>query len=115
MSGRADVERGILEEEAMLEHLAHLLESGTDLLAWPDDVRTALALALDDGSMSRTEIWKAVTLRRHLFGPAGVVPAQIAVPRAPSALDRKRAERVRAGLPACVRYRVATYLLQAPR
>jgi len=117
MTGRADVERGILEEEAMLEHLAHLLESGTDLLGWPDDLRTALALALalDDGSMSRTESWKAVTLRRHLFGPAGVVPAQIAAPREPSALDRKRAERVRAGLAACVRYRVATYLLQAPR
>jgi len=65
--------------------------------------------------MSRGEIWKAVTLSRHLFGPAGVAPAQLAAPREPSPLDRRRAERLRSGLPTLVRYRAATGLLQAER
>jgi hypothetical protein len=75
-------------------------------------MRTALALALEDDSMSRTESWKAVTLRRHLFGPAGVIPDQIVTPRPPSAVDRKRAERLRSGLPARVRYRAGMYLFR---
>jgi len=115
MSGRADVERDIAADEAMLEQVAGLLESGADLAAWPTDVRIALALALEDGSMSDTEAWKAVTLRRHLFGPAGVVPEQIASIRDRPAAARRRAEGLRAGLAARVRYRVATYLLQAVR
>ena len=77
MIGRADVEREIAADESMLEQVAGLLESGSDLAAWPENVRIALALALEDGSMSATETWKAVTLRRHLFGPAGAVPEQI--------------------------------------
>ena len=113
MIGRADVERGIVDDESMLEQVAGLLESGSDLDEWPEDVRIALALALEDDSMSDTETWKAVTLRRHLFGPAGVVPAQIAAIRDPSAAARSRAEGLRSGLPARVRYRVATYMLQA--
>ena len=112
MIGRADLERRILDDESILEQIARLLESGADLAAWTEDMRNALALALEDGSMSRTESWKAVTLRRHLFGPAGVVPDQIAASREPSAIDRRRAERLRAGLPARVRYRAGMYLLQ---
>jgi hypothetical protein len=115
MSGRADVERAILDEEAMLERVAGLLESGADLAGWPEEARTALAVALEDDTMSRAESWKAVSLRRHLFGPEGAVPAQLAAPRPPSAVDRRRAERVRSGLTARVRYRVATYLLQPSR
>jgi hypothetical protein len=115
MIGRADVEREIVDDESMLEQVADLLESGADLAAWPEDLRNALALALEDGSMSGTETWKAVTLRRHLFGPAGVVPEQIASIRDPSAAARRRAEGLRSGLPARVRYRVATYMLQAAR
>jgi hypothetical protein len=115
MIGRADVERAILEEESLLEQVVRLLESESDLAGWPETLRTALALALEDPSMPRAESWKAVALRRHLFGPAGVVPAQIAAPRDPSTADRRRAERLRAGLPALVRYRSATYLLQAER
>lgn len=113
MTGRADVERGIIDDELLLEQVAGLLESGSDLTGWPEDVRTALASA--DGSMSGTEAWKAVTLRRHLFGPAGVVPEQIASIRDPSAAARRRAEGLRSGLPARVRYCVAMYLLQAAR
>lgn len=101
----------ILDEEAMLGQVARLLESGAGLEGWPEEVRAALALALEDPSMLLAESWKAVALRRHLFGPAGVVPVQLAAPRAPSTVDRKRAERLRSGLPALVRYRVATYLL----
>jgi hypothetical protein len=112
MSGRADVERGIVDDESMLEQVAGLLESGSDLAGWPEDIRIALALALEDSSMSGTETWKAVTLRRHLFGPAGVAPEQIASIREPSAAARRRAEVLRSGLPARVRYRVATYMLQ---
>jgi hypothetical protein len=113
MIERADVERGILDEESVLEQVARLLESGVDLAEWPEDLRTAFALALEDGSMSRAESWKAVALRRHLFGPAGVIPDEIAAPGAPSTVDRKRAERVRSALPARVRYRAAAYLLHA--
>jgi len=111
MSGRADVERALLDEESMLEQVVRLLEGGAGLEGWPEEVRTALALALEDHSMSLAESWKAVALRRHLFGPAGVVPGQIVASREPSTVDRKRAERLRSGLPALVRYRVATYLL----
>jgi len=115
MIERADVERGILDEESMLEDVACLLENRADVAVWPDEMRTALALALADGSMSRSEGWKAVTLRRHLFGADGVVPDQIAVRPEPSLIDRKRSERLRSGLTARVRYRVGTYLLQASR
>ena len=115
MIGRADVERAILEEESMLEQVACLLEGRSGLAEWPETVRIALALALEDPSMSLSESWKAVALRRHLFGPAGVVPAQIAAPREPSSADRRRAERLRSGLSALVRFRIATYLLQAER
>lgn len=111
MIGSEEVEREILEEESFLEQIALQLESRSHLAEWTEAMRTALALALEDGSMSRTERWKAVTLCRHLFGPAGAVPEQLAIPRPPSDLDRKRAERLRAGLPARVRYRAGMYLL----
>jgi hypothetical protein len=115
MIRRADVERAIVDDESMLEQVAGLLERNADLAEWPEDVRIALALALEDGSMSGTETWKAVTLRRHLFGPAGVVPEQIASIRQPSAAARRRSEGLRSGLPARVPYRIATYMLHAAR
>jgi len=62
---------------------------------------------------SRTEGWNSVALRRHPFGSDGVVPGMIAAThRDPSALDRARAERLRAGIPARVAYRAGMYLLQ---
>lgn len=118
MIGRADVERAIVDDESMLEQVAGLLESGADLAGWPEDLRLALALALEDASMSGTEIWKAVTLRRHIFGPVGpadVAPDPMASMRDPPAAARRRAEALRAGLPARVRYRVATYMLPTAR
>lgn len=115
MSVRADIERALLEEESMLEQVARLLESKAPLAVWPEAARTALALALADSSMSLAENWKAVALRRHLFGPANAIPAQLGAPRQPSPVDRKHAERLRSGLPALVRYRAATCLLQAER
>jgi hypothetical protein len=62
MIGRADAERAILEE------VARCLEDRADLATWAEDLRAALALALDDAAVSRTEGWKAVTLRRHREG-----------------------------------------------
>jgi hypothetical protein len=115
MSDRTDVERAIIDDESMLEQVATLLERGSELGAWPEDLRLALALALEDDLMSSTEIWKAVTLRRHLFGPAGDVPVQIGPTRYSSAAARRHAEGLRSGLPARVRYRVAMYMLQASR
>jgi hypothetical protein len=112
MPSREDVERMILDEESMLELVARLLETGAALEGWHPDACKALGLALEDPSMSPTERWKAVALRRHLFGPEGAAPARLAASETPSTLDRKRAERLRSGLPALVRYRVATYLLQ---
>jgi hypothetical protein len=111
MIGRPDVEQALLEDEAVLEQVARLLEAGAVFTSWPDDLRTALALALTDAAMSRTESWKAVTLRRHLFGPIDRVLDHIAMRREPSALDRRRAERLRSGVPAVVRYRAGVYLL----
>jgi hypothetical protein len=114
MMTRAEVERAILDEESMLEHCARLLEGRARLAAWPADVRAALALALDDASMSSTERWKAVVLHRHLFGPTAIdVPDELIAPSAPATIDRARSERLRAALPARVRYRIATYLLPA--
>lgn len=115
MIGRADVEQAIVEDEAALEQLARLLEAGCELSSWPEDLRAALALALADVTMSRAESWKAVVLRRHLFGPADRIPDHLAMPREPSVLDRRRAERLRSGVPARVRYRAGMYLLNAPR
>jgi len=113
MTGREDVERAILEHESILDEVARLLENRTPLSTWSEDVRLALALALDDAAMSRTEGWKSVVLRRHLFGPDGVVPDMIAAAhRDPSVVDRARAERLRAGIPARVGYRAGMYLLQ---
>jgi len=111
MIGRAEVERALLEDEAVLEQVAGLLEAGAALASWPEDLRTALTRALPDATMSRTEGWKAVTLRRHLFGPTGGVPDHLAMRREPSALDRRRAERLRSGVPARVRYRAGLHLL----
>jgi hypothetical protein len=113
--GRSDVEQALLEDEAMLEQVARLIEAGAELTSWPEDLRTALALALTDATMSRTEGWKAVTLRRHLFGPTDRIPDHIAMRRDLSALDRRRAERLRSGVPARVRYRAGMYLLEPPR
>lgn len=98
----------------MLEQVARLLEAGSELASWPEELRTALALALTDATMSRVESWKAVTLRRHLFGPTDRVPESIAMRREPSALDRRRAERLRSGVPARVRYRAGVHLLKPP-
>ena len=113
MIGRSDIEQAILDEEAVLEQVAGLLEAGSELASWPEDLRTALALALTDPAMSRTEGWKVVTLRRHLFGPGDLVPDHLPMPREPSSRDRRRAERLRADIPARVGYRAGMYLLNA--
>jgi hypothetical protein len=112
MISRTDVEQALLDEETVLERVAGLLESGAGLASWPEDLRTALALALTDATMSRTEGWKAVTLRRHLFGPADRIPDGLTVQREPSSRDRRRAERLRADVPAVVRYRAGVRLLK---
>lgn len=110
MSSRADIERAILDEESMLEQVLHLLESRSAMADWPDDARAALALALADDTMPRAESWKAVALRRHLFGPSANPPKTIVAPEEPSAIDRRRAERLRSGLTAIIRYRAGMYL-----
>jgi hypothetical protein len=115
MIGRSDIEQALLDEEAALEQVARLLEAGAALASWPEDLRAALALALTDTAMSRTESWKAVVLRRHLFGPADRTPDEISVQRELSSRDRRRAERLRADIPARVRYRAGMYLLKPPR
>jgi hypothetical protein len=112
MISRADIEQALLDEETVLERVAGLLESGSGLASWPEDLRTALVLALTDATMSRTESWKAVTLRRHLFGPVDRIPDELGVQRQPSLRDRRRAERLRADIPAVVRYRAGMYLLK---
>jgi hypothetical protein len=108
---RSEAEQAIIDEELMLEQVAGLLESKSDLAAWSVEARTSLALALEDASMSRAESWKAVTLRRHLFGPEEIVPCSLAAPlRSP--IDRRYAERLRSDLAACIRYRAGMYLLK---
>src|ERR1051326_8382884 len=105
MMARALAEQALIDDERALEQVAGLLERGDGLAGWPEDLRTALVLALTDAAMSPTEGWKAVTLPRHLFGPSDAVPPNFVLEREPSTLDRRRAERLRAGIPALVRYR----------
>ena len=112
MTDRAEVEREIADEEAVLEQLASLLEDKCALVQWPRHLQTALSLALDDPSMSRAEIWKATALQRHLFGPEAGVPDALRTSQPPSTADRKRAEHARSGLAAMVRYRVGAHLTQ---
>jgi hypothetical protein len=108
---RSEAEQAIIDEELMLEQVAGLLARKAGLAAWSEEARASLALALEDASMSRAESWKAVTLRRHLFGPEDIVPSSLAAPpRSP--IDRRYAERLRSDLAACVRYRAGTYLLK---
>jgi hypothetical protein len=97
----------------MLEQVVALLEGRAELAQWPEPLRAALALALEDPSMSRSENWKAVTLRRHLFGPHDVIPAAFAVSPGATLANQMLAERLRSSVPACVRYRAGMYLLQA--
>jgi hypothetical protein len=115
MIGRSEIEQALLDEEEVLEHVARLLEAGSELGSWPEDLRAALALALTDAAMSRTESWKAVVLRRHLFGPTERIPDEIIVQRESSSRDRRRAERLRADVPARVRYRAGMHLLKPLR
>lgn len=120
MISRAEVEQDIIHDESLLERVVNLLQARSGLADWRDDARTALALALEDSSMSRAETWKAVTLRRHLFGPAADVPEQLVVPGQLSIADRRRADRrradrLRADLAACVHYRAGMHLLSRSR
>jgi hypothetical protein len=115
MTGLAEVEQAVLDDEQALDRAVELLENGTDLTGWPEELRTALLLALADPAMSRTEGWKAVTLRRHLFGPTDRLPDHLDTTHEPSGAERRRAERLRAGLPALVRYRGGKHLLATPR
>ena len=112
---RAEVEEAIRDEEAALEQVARLLRERAALDAWPEPLRVALglALALAGEHVSRAESWKVVALQRHLFGGAGALPPGIAQPPSPTARDRRRAERLRGGLPACVGHRAGVYLLSA--
>lgn len=115
MIGHSDIERELLDEERVLEEVARQLEAGAELATWPEELRTALALGLAELTMSRTEGWKAVVLRRHLFGPESGVPDCLGVPAEPSVPERRRAERLRADLPTRVRYRGGMYLIAAQR
>ncbi len=110
MSTRADIEQAILDEEATLQSVAQLLEDQTPLVSWSEDQIAALGHALD-ATADGPEEWKTVTLRRHLFGGAGEVPRIHARP--PSAIDVRRAERLRSDLPARVRFRIGTYLARS--
>ena len=113
VKGRLDVEQSIRDQEATLDQVARLLEDTVVLKEWPDEPKIALILALADDTTSPGEGWKVVTLRRHLFGAAGVIP-RLEDTRAPSLADRRRAERLRSDLPARVRFRAAAYLVAEP-
>ena len=110
MKDRAEIERGIRDEEVMLEEVAALLERRSELSTWPDAVRAALALALADDTMSRAEQRKATALRRHLFGGDDSIPHGITAAQPPSITDRRHAEYLRAALVPRVRYRSGTHL-----
>ena len=110
---RAEVEQAVEDEEAILEQVSRLLENRSALDEWPDALRLALALALEDEGVSCAEGWKVVTLRRHLFGGSGILPPNLARRSSPAPRDQRRAERLRGGLPARVRHRAGCYLLRA--
>ena len=112
MMSRSEVEQAISDEETILEQVSGLLEDRVELDAWPEAIRGALGLALEGERVSRAESWKVITLRRHLFGGAGVIPPGVMPTDAPTSRDQRRAERLREGLPARVRYRAGFYLLR---
>lgn len=115
MTERARIEQAILQEEEELERVVGMLEGRVELSVWPEKLQTALRVALSEPGMLRAEGWKAVALRRHLFGPTADVPAALGEHGTPSADDRKLAARLRSGLAALVRYRAGSYLLLMAR
>jgi hypothetical protein len=97
----------IVEDEALLTVVADLLTTRRPLSAWPAEATNAFALAL--AAQPAAEGWKASTLRRHLFGSDATVP-ELAVNTAPTARERRRAERLRSDLIAILPLRAARYL-----
>lgn len=98
--------RAVADEEATLAEVVGLIRAGLGLDEWPDRPRRALLLALLDAPLPRAEAWKQVALARHLFGrPPDRLGDHLAMPDSPSWQERRRAERVRADLPAHVRLR----------
>ena len=107
--GRPEVEREIAADEAVLTQVAQLIEARAPLASWPDDVRAALLVALDDTQVSRAERWQIIALRRHLYGgdAASETPPPL---EHGSPVVRRRAERLRDGLSAMVAFRAGRYL-----
>lgn len=94
---RAAVEAGLRDEQALLQSLAAAICAGLPPEEWDDDLRDALARALEPGDASPGEQWKARALRRHLYGPEA--DADLVPPDAPpSDQERRCAERVRGDL-----------------
>jgi hypothetical protein len=107
---RREQEQAISDEEDVLERVTQLLEGRAPVAAWPLRLRNALALALGEENVSRTEQWKVTALRRHLFGAATPVPADLQPPAMPDGAEVRYAERLRAGLTALARFRAGVYL-----
>jgi hypothetical protein len=95
------------------DQLAGLLEDGSELASWREDMRAALALALTDEHDVACRELEGVALRRHLFGPVDRIPGEL-TKRGPTAIDRRRAERLRADVAARVRYGAGAHLLSPP-
>ena len=115
MATRAEIESAIVDDELFVERLARLVEGRSDLETWTDGMTSVLALALQDETLSRSESWKAVALRRHLFGPMDVVPERLVPARRPTEVDRRRAERLRSDLPGRLQYRAGMHLVRSGR
>lgn len=105
----AEVEHAIADEQARVAQVVELLRARTALAVWPAHARTALLLALAEPDLDRSEEWKAATLRRHLFGPAHL--PRFASLHAPTAAERRFAERLRSDVPACLPLRAGAYLV----
>ena len=70
MISRSEVEHAIVDEESMLEHVAGLLASQTDISGWAEEARAALALPAEVTAAVQQEAQALLPYRqaRHAFG-----------------------------------------------
>ena len=110
---RQAVERAIGDEERTLAEAIALLRERAPWDHWPTHVRRALEVALDEPTTAGTlgtSAWQARVLRRHLFGP-DTWSSPFPIPARPRWIETRRAERLRADLPALVPLRAGRYLV----
>lgn len=103
---RRDLERFIVQENRILEECVDLINRRVPLSEWPPETRIAFLLALQPRQEGETR--KAFSMARHLRIDGHF--DGLDVPEAPSDLQCRCAERIRADLPGLIRLGAGRYL-----